>query len=42
MSGFGIPELVICLGAFTLFVVIAMVVIIIILLVRRGKDSSGS
>ena len=40
MSGFGWPELIICLGAFALLVVIALVVIIV-LLARRGKDKSG-
>ena len=37
MGGFGWPELIICLGALAIFIVIALVVIIV-LLARRGRE----
>ena len=37
MGGFGWPELIICLGALAVFIVIALVVIIV-LLARKKRD----
>ena len=38
MGGFGLPELIICLGAFAVSVVIALVVVIV-LMVRRSRQT---